>query len=852
MTDARVSLQSSRKIKRSTLVKSIEEKKEFKLELHESLDEYEIEIMHDIFAKEKGKKFDAPGLRKLLETVGKLTFTDDEFNVMFMKMNSKRDGYVTWDEFISYLILCYEQKEVKAEFDTLENPIPNAATLIRSNHRYTINRIIYCPTVRPDRTISWHDGSLITCSRDGTINYWSLDVQFESDDPYEESKLVLGDMCGNIHIIFIESLARGPFRSQLGLPLLEVRYEKVMKGLVDGFRVTYLPKQHTNAILQIYYYQRLNTIISCSECPKVGMLMRDLAKNKGSYVYNLPKGAWCFSIIDGIQILASGGSDCLVRLWNPFVPQNPIAVLYGHHTAITSMILQDEGKFLYSLSQDKSIRVWDVAKQSCVQNYLGIPQELGEHSDMTTLYNPESRQWIIGSSMLAVVPLSPKQSGEHTDGFTHTAGVSVVLYNPLFKVVVTCGLDSHIIVWNPWDGRRMIAIKESHTKSVHAEIIPIEITAAAFDPGYQRLITGAHDGSLKIWNFNTGTCYRNMKIQKNCEVKSIIWVNNRILVMGWNRRVTEFGDSGDVIGSGGEFYKNWDLRHTEDISAAAVRIPQTIVTGTYDGELIMWRLETGQPYKQYNVADPTSRIKIVYKKMKRKDDSKALHQFNKRKIIARALGKDVRQEKTSVKKKSIEESPEVIIKPAARRSSAVQRLTEKISLGKLKQRRVSTVPMPEQCMPLRRLAIHCMLFLCARTMDPSTGTLLVAMENGTIQVWSHHISGSFITSFSAIHKAGDYVISMTTDVNNEFLFTGTSVGYIKTWLLKNYCTPEVEPICMPKYRLMFPFLWGDFFCGRAARIARTQPQPLLLNSYKGHAMSISDLAYIDEAEILIR
>ncbi|KAH0822280.1 hypothetical protein GEV33_000511 [Tenebrio molitor] len=421
-------------------------------------------------------------------------------------------------------------------------------------------------------------------------------------------------------------------------------------------------------------------------------------------------------------------------------------------------------------------------------------------------------------------------------------------------IVVTCGLDSHIIVWNPWDGRRMIAIKEAHTKSVHAEIIPIEITAASFDPGYQRLVTGAHDGSLKIWNFNTGTCLRNMKIEKNCEVKCIIWVKNRILVMGWNRRVTEFGDSGDIVGVGGQFYKNWDLRHGEDISAAAVRIPQTIVTGTYDGELIMWRLETGQPYKQYNAADPTTRIKIHYKKLKHTAEAK-VGKFSKRNIIARALGKPIEKEKKPPPKPSALAEDDLIKPVTSRRLSAVQRLASTAmqqTRSAMRARRVSTVVMPEQCMPLRRLAIHSILFLNSRPMDPSIGTLLIALENGAIQVWSHHISGGFLTSFSAIHKAGDYVICMASDNNNEYLFTGTSVGYIKTWLIKNYCVPESdEPISMPKLRLTFPFMWGDFFVGRAARIARSQPLPLLLNSYKGHAMTISDLDYIDDAQILI-
>lgn len=113
-----------------------------------------------------------------------------------------------------------------------------------------------------------------------------------------------------------------------------------------------------------------------------------------------------------------------------------------------------------------------------------------------------------------MVHLCRLQSSEHTDGNTHSSGVSVVLYNSLFKVIATCGLDSYIIIWDPWNGRRMNVIKEAHTRLLHGEIIPVEITAATFDPDNQMLLTGAHDGSLKIWNFNTGTCYRNMKIEK--------------------------------------------------------------------------------------------------------------------------------------------------------------------------------------------------------------------------------------------------------------------------------------------------------------------------------------------------
>lgn len=62
--------------------------------------------------------------------------------------------------------------------------------------------------------------------------------------------------------------------------------------------------------------------------------------------------------------------------------------------------------------------------------------------------------------------------------------------------------------------------------------------------------------------------------------------------MGWNRHVTEFEDQG--LATQG---KSWETRHRDDVLAAAVRIPLTIATASYASELLLWKLETGQPYR---------------------------------------------------------------------------------------------------------------------------------------------------------------------------------------------------------------------------------------------------------------
>lgn len=48
---------------------------------------------------------------------------------------------------------------------------------------------------------------------------------------------------------------------------------------------------------------------------------------------------------------------------------------------------------------------------------------------------------------------------------------------------------------------------------MYGQFHDIEITAACFDESEQLLVTGARDGTLKIWHFNTGTCLRNMELE---------------------------------------------------------------------------------------------------------------------------------------------------------------------------------------------------------------------------------------------------------------------------------------------------------------------------------------------------
>lgn len=87
---------------------------------------------------------------------------------------------------------------------------------------------------------------------------------------------------------------------------------------------------------------------------------------------------------------------------------------------------------------------------------------------------------------------------------------------------------------------------------------------------------------------------------------------------------------------------------------------------------------------------------------------------------------------------------------------------------------------------VRIIAVRAMIFLSARPVGPRIGTLLVSLDSGLIQVWTHHAAGGFLEAFSVIHTVGDCALSLATDRDNHFLVTGKKRIYIFNFHAKVY------------------------------------------------------------------
>jgi WD40 repeat protein len=163
--------------------------------------------------------------------------------------------------------------------------------------------------------------------------------------------------------------------------------------------------------------------------------------------------------------------------------------------------------------------------------------------DVTIFYlNPSEQRLIIGNKKLLSLS-HVNQSYAYHRQTSHSYPLTQLLYNSLFDMIISSDESSTIHVWSIQTGEKTMHILNAHTTewNEYSEQT-VEITAMCFDEARRRLITGAHDGSLALWNFNNG--HNLYRVHANNidpkEITALLHENERLFVGGWSRRVRVF------------------------------------------------------------------------------------------------------------------------------------------------------------------------------------------------------------------------------------------------------------------------------------------------------------------------
>ncbi|XP_075426736.1 cilia- and flagella-associated protein 337 isoform X1 [Ascaphus truei] len=714
----------------------------------------------------------------------------DEYGELFDKIDVSREGFIDWDTLTSFMLLELYEKDERVKSSVI--PQWKDSHSLPLIHKENIQKIVYLKGTCRYMTLS-KDGLLgiwgenlklqrrlrISTDTVKLKDLWATSLVFlanvnkiavaftskeicfydlnskqdlfcqyklkglqgtpicmdywHNPDDGNDAILTFGDVTGQVQAICFTtaliSLFERPVNStEDQQTTLSITWSELACGYHKCCFTLKHKLHENNWVRQVSYSSHLEAFLSCTtnDNNTVILAWREKAMSHlRTTSLNIAKGINGFDYHSGLNIIATAGINNSICLWNPYVVSKPTGVLQGNMASVITVQFIVGRRQLFSFSKDKVLRIWDIHHQLCIQRIAGIfPKTLEFHS---TLYfdEPHGRLFISFNNQLTLLEMK-KESGKRV--VSHEKPVTCVLYNSAFKQVISSDTGSTITFWMIDTGQKIKQFSRCHGNA--------EISTMALSPSETRVLTGSTDGTVKIWDFN-GHCHHKLNAGRDhpAEISQILILKRTILVVGWERIITVFR-----LNTLTQFLiqpSEWKggVQHRDDILCAGFLPPQSLVTGSYDGEMVVWNNSTENASRKLHPEGGRG--------VKSKSDSQ-LQSARNRSMSCFSSERQTR-------------SLNCIYNPDCDSNNSVTRL----------------------------------FFLEARKNISSTGgaSLVSCGGSGYVRFWNifrSHLMAEFVA-----HEGAGSII-MTVDKTNQYIITGDLDGWLKVWDIQEYCIDYSE------------------------------------------------------------
>ncbi|XP_060232929.1 WD repeat-containing protein 49 [Meriones unguiculatus] len=728
-------------------------------------------------------------IQKMTETVG--WGTKEEYGELFDKVDVARAGLVDWDKLTSFILLSLYERDERAKATVV--PQWKDLEFLPGKHKDTIQKVVFLKSSSRYLTISkegllgiWGENlklqETLPITSDATklkylwvtslvslenvnkiavaftskeICFYDLlskeefpcqyklqglkgapicmDYWYDPLDP-KESILSFGDITGKVQAIAFTAAMISLFeRPANACDDEEATMTIDWAELLSGCHKCCYILQHTFHrgywVRQVTYIASLDAFISSttSSTSTVVLAWREKSKKLLKMTsFNIAQGIHAFDYHSRLNLIATAGINNKVCLWNPYVISKPVGVLWGHSASVIAVQFFAERKQLFSFSRDKVLRLWDIQHQLSIQR---IACSFPKTQDFRCLFHfdeTHGRLFISFNNQLALLAMKNEVSKRVK---SHLKAVTCVLYNSHLKQVISSDVGSTVSFWMIETGQKIKQFDGCHGNA--------EISTMTLDANKTRLLTGSTDGTVKVWDFN-GYCHHTLNVGQDgvVDISQILVLKKTILIVGWERSVTVFRPQ-----NFNQFFiqsEEWKggIHHQDDILCAAFLPPQTLATGSYDGEIVLWNNSTENAYHVF-------------------------HPEHQRQLTSKF---DLEAQKVNVN-----------------RSCSTQCMTDQSTVA------ARNVEIDTE----GNNAVTRLCFLEARKISAATGgaNLVSCGASGHVRFWDT-FKKVLLAEFLA--HAGVGSIIMSTDKLNQYLATGDTDGWLKIWNIEDYCVNSTE------------------------------------------------------------
>jgi serine/threonine protein kinase len=195
---------------------------------------------------------------------------------------------------------------------------------------------------------------------------------------------------------------------------------------------------------------------------------------------------WSLAFAGRPDRFAASGHDWKVALWDTANAAGPVHVIDAHESAAQAVAygMSPQGPLLASGGADKIVKLWNLDTLDPLRTYRG-------HKDFVTAlaFTPSGKTLASASLDGAIRLWSASSSRLQRRLYGHRGRVNGLAFSPAGDALASAGDDGQLRVWDAGRGRTLRTIL-GHTGA---------IKAVGFSPDGERIASAGEDGVVRLW-----------------------------------------------------------------------------------------------------------------------------------------------------------------------------------------------------------------------------------------------------------------------------------------------------------------------------------------------------------------
>ncbi|MBK9080354.1 MAG: serine/threonine protein kinase [Hyphomicrobium sp.] len=193
---------------------------------------------------------------------------------------------------------------------------------------------------------------------------------------------------------------------------------------------------------------------------------------------------WAAVFAGSEDLIASGGQDTTVALWQTGRESAPDGLLQSHNAAIQALAADPSGRWLASSSSDNAVKLWNIERRTMRRSLRGNTEVIA-----TMAFSPDGAT-IAGGARDGSIKLWSATTGRSLRTFTpHMARVTSIAFSADGDVIASAADDGSV---------RLRGLKRSRIYGTLKGLGP-GAKSVTFSNDGRTLLTGGIDGIVRLW-----------------------------------------------------------------------------------------------------------------------------------------------------------------------------------------------------------------------------------------------------------------------------------------------------------------------------------------------------------------